>query len=78
MKKSKWMLMFAMIGCAGTPIANFENTVQKRAAFDFSCPESYVSVIADGLTEYSASGCGKKARYQVKCSIGPCVAKPIE
>lgn len=64
--------------CTQAPIANFDQVVKKRASFDFNCPENYVSVIAEGFTRYAAQGCGKKGVYEVKCSIGPCVATQIQ
>ena len=70
-------LMLFFMGCTQVSIANFDQVVKKRASFDFNCPENYVSVIAEGFTKYAAKDCGKKASYDVKCSIGPCVATQI-
>lgn len=71
-------LLFTFFGCTQAPIANFDQVVKKRASFDFNCPENYVQVIAEGFTRYAAQGCGKKAAYEVKCSIGPCVATQVQ
>jgi hypothetical protein len=71
-------LLLIMAGCATSAVANFESVVKKRASFDFNCPENYVSVIAEGITRYAAQGCGKKGVYEVKCSLGPCIATQVE
>lgn len=63
--------------CTTTGIGNLEAVVVKKAAFDFNCPESAISILAEGITTYAAKGCGRQDVYEVKCSLGPCVAKPV-
>lgn len=66
------------ISCTSGSIGNLEGVVVKKASFDFNCPEQYISVLAEGITTFAAKGCGKMATYEVKCSLGPCVAKEIK
>lgn len=69
------LIILVMASCASTGVGNFESIVQKRASFDFNCPEQYVTVIPEGLTTFAAKGCGGQASYTVHCSLGPCIAK---
>lgn len=73
----KFMLMLLVLGgCATGSVVNFEKIVQRRASYDFNCPESYIKTNQMSFTEYAAQGCGQKQEYSVKCSLGPCIAKP--
>ena len=71
-----FMLLFLVGGCATSGLVNLESIVKKRASFDFNCAESYITTIQMSFTHYGAQGCGQKKEYEVKCSLGPCVAHP--
>lgn len=71
-------LLFILSGCAQSVVTNFEGVVKKRAAFDFNCNENYITVIPEGITRYAAQGCGQTGIFEVKCSLGPCLAKRIK
>ena len=65
-----------MGGCATSGFSGFDQIVKKRASFDFQCHENYVETIALNLNTFEARGCGKQAKYKVKCNqIGPCTAE---
>lgn len=80
MSKILILILIGLIaaGCTSGSIGNLEQVVQKRASFDFNCPEQYVQVLPMGITSFEAKGCGGSGKYQVSCSLGPCVAKKID
>jgi len=67
-------VLLCAVGCSTAGLVDFEKVVKKRASYDFNCPENYVQTIQLTLTQYGAKGCGKQSEYEVKCSLGPCVA----
>jgi len=56
---------FVVLGCVSA-----EGTAQTRAANDFACPESQVTVSSIGGTSYRAVGCGKTTIYTCAASDG--------
>ncbi len=70
------LLLFvgSISSCSTGGLVDFEKVVKKRASYDFNCPENYVQTIQLTLSKYGAKGCGQQNEYEVKCSLGPCVA----
>ena len=43
------------------------DSVRKRAAYDFQCPEEKVQVVELGSDKVGAKGCGQQASYVQVC-----------
>lgn len=69
------LLSFITISCTTSPLGGLDKVAKKRASFDFNCPEQYITVIPEGYDKFAVKGCGQKANYIVKCSLGPCTAE---
>lgn len=70
------VLGLSVTSCAG----RMENTARRRAATDFDCSESDITVTeksSGGLAgEYEAHGCGRSRTYLTRCSVvGFCFAE---
>jgi hypothetical protein len=57
-------------GCTTTE--DVQGLVRPRAAFDLNCPDVQIVPIeggASGTATYGATGCGRRARYETRCSL---------
>ena len=75
MKYYLLLLLLPILGCAQSGTSEFESIVRKRAAFDFNCSATELSIVAKEENRYLVKRDGKEAVYKVKCSLGPCFAE---
>lgn len=66
-----------VVSCATSSPINFEDTVKKRASFDFNCPINYINVIQTGMMTFDAKGCTKTGSYKVGCELSHCKAEKL-
>ena len=66
-------VVVASLACGCTSYASVSERIRPRAAFDLACPESEVDVrpLEGDATNgtYGATGCGRRARYETRCSL---------